>query len=415
MSIMCFLKRLAATAWAWAWLAHAAEDAVQKYYGSFESPAFENTTYDELKHLLLRGRPFVVLGGAKGLPMSSWNCDAVQKEFPDSRIRHEGGKSDVNGIKMSSDWQKLVKPFPLAKRFPDGAPQNRPFYWDIAKAFQNEQHRKWGKNPGQAVKKLVESSAVPYFLPKQESRSMGFSSEMWFHPKDAGAAAHMDPHCRTTISMSFSGTRKWRMMVPPAEPHPDGYFDGEVYGARDPSRKNEWQPTFEFEAPAGSAVIVYPGMIHETRTVSEECSSSISQTFSVPIAAAYYRAFWPRFAMIHEDIGRCSDVVEGMVTLGSGTRVKPSKAEKARSAAEAFAAKVDTDGDKIVSEAEINAVNRSPDPEGGSTRMLEELVAFHDVNDDGTVTIQEIVDSWVMYASAMARVKAMTRGRQPEL
>ena len=38
------------------------------------------------------------------------------------------------------------------------------------------------------------------------------------------------------------------MMLPPAEPHRSGYFDGEVYGARDPSRKGEWQPTFEIEA-----------------------------------------------------------------------------------------------------------------------------------------------------------------------
>lgn len=392
------------------------EDAVLKHYGSFDAPAFANVTYEELKPLLLRGRPFVVVDGAKGLPMSSWDCDFVQKEFPNSRIRHEGGKSDVNAIKMSSEWQKLVKPFPAASNFPEGAPRNRPFYWDIAKAFQDERHRKWGKDPQKVVNKLVQSSGVPYFLPKQETTSMGHSSEMWFHPKDAGAAAHMDPHCRTTISLCFSGTRKWRMMVPPAKPHPSGYFDGEVYGARDRSRRNEWQPTFSFEAPAGSAIIVYPGMIHETRTTSEECSSSISQTFSVPVAAAYYRAFWPRFAMIHEDVGRCSHVVEGMVTLGSGKRVKPAKGDKGRESAQAFAAKIDKDGDKIISEAEIHAVNKVSDPEGSNhPRLLEELVAFHDVDEDGIVTTKEIVDSWLMYADAMAKVKALKKGQGSDM
>ena len=114
---------------------------------------------------------------------------------------------------------------------------------------------------------------------------MGKSSEMWFHPKGAGAVtgsrssaeyaagapAHMDPHCQTTVSFCFSGVRKWRMMLPPARPHPEGYFDGQVYDT------GEWQPTFELTAPAGSAIVVYPGMIHETLSVGEECSSSISQ------------------------------------------------------------------------------------------------------------------------------------------
>merc|ERR1719387_756562 len=107
-------------------------------------------------------------------------------------------------------------------------------------------------------------------------------------------------------------------MVPPQEPHPEGYFDGMIYGAYDERRRGEWSPTFELEAPAGSAVVVFPGMIHETVSTGEACSSSISQTFQAPIAAAYYRAFWPRFALIDEDVGQCGYVVESMVTLGTG-------------------------------------------------------------------------------------------------
>ena len=97
------------------------------------------------------------------------------------------------------------------KDFPEGAPRGRPFYWDIAKAFRDEPHRKWGKKPAEAVKKLVSSSAVPYWLPSQDARQMGGSSEMWFHPPGSGAPAHMDPHCQTTVSFCFSGKRKWRM------------------------------------------------------------------------------------------------------------------------------------------------------------------------------------------------------------
>ena len=49
----------------------------------------------------------------------------------------------------------------------------------------------------------------------------------------SGALAHMDPHCQTTVSFCFSGARKWRMMLPPAQPHPEGYFDGQIYGVHD--------------------------------------------------------------------------------------------------------------------------------------------------------------------------------------
>jgi len=394
-------------------LPRAPEASVKDYYSSFEAPRLDNTTYSEVQKLLLQGRPFVVLDGARGLPMASWDCDFVKKEFPDSRIRQEGTDSDVNAVKMSSDWTSLVKPFKAAKRFPPGAPKNRPFYWDIAKASQDEKHRKWGKKPREVVQKIVSSSAVPYWLPNQETTSMGSSSEMWFHPPGAGAPAHMDPHCSTTVSFCFSGRRKWRMMVPPEEPHPSGYFDGEIYGASDPKRQGEWQPTFEVEAPAGSAVIVYPGMVHETVSTGEACSSSISQTFDVPVAAAYYRAFWPRFALIGEDVGNCGYVVSGMVTFNSRTRISPAKEEEARKAGKVFASKVDKDGDGKISAAEMEAIGGKASKKQPNRRSLEELVSFHDVDRDGEVTAKEVEESWVMYATAMHRVKS--RPRQQEL
>jgi len=237
----------------------APDDVIMKHYGSFKSPVFNNTSFDAVKMHLMRGVPMVIKDGARGLPMASWTCDYVKKEFPKSRIRQEGGRSDTNDIPMTSDWTAKQSRFPAADDFPEGAPKMRPFYWDIAKASQDEHHRQWGANPEKVVRKLVQKSAVPYWLPGQDAANMGQSSEMWFHPPGAGAPAHMDPHCQTTVSFCFSGKRKWRMMLPPSKPHPQGYFDGEIYGARDKSRRGEWEPTFEFEAPAGSAVLVYPG------------------------------------------------------------------------------------------------------------------------------------------------------------
>lgn len=379
------------------------EPSVEDYYGgSFAPVAFVNTSFSAVLPLLLKGRPFVVTDGARGLPMASWDCESAQKLFPNSRIRHEGGKSDVNGVPMASDWINRTKPYRNSEQFPEGAPKFRPFYWDITKAFMDEGHRKWGKNAQQVADKIVQSSKVPYWLPQQDEKFMGKMSEMWFHPPGAGAVAHMDPHCQTTVSFCFSGARKWRMMVPPAEPHKDGYSDGMIYGADDQTRKGEWQPTFEFDAPAGSAVLVYPGMVHETLSNGEQCSSSVSQTFTLPVAAAYYRSFWPRFSLVKEDVGNCAEVVENMVTLGSGKKVPPAKPKAAEKTGAAFVAKVDSDKDGILSKSEISEVNQRTTYDG--KRTLEELISFHDVDDDGIVTVKEAIESWVMFATSSFRV-----------
>ena len=86
-----------------------ADGIIKKHYGDFSTPVLEDTTFDAVKKHLLKGVPFVVNDGAKGMPMASWSCDHVKKKFPGSKIRQEGGRSDVNEIKMSSDWTKLEK------------------------------------------------------------------------------------------------------------------------------------------------------------------------------------------------------------------------------------------------------------------------------------------------------------------
>ena len=91
-----------------------------------------------------------------------------------------------------------------------------------------------------------------------------------------------------------------------------------------------------------------------------------------------------------------------MVTLGSGTRVRPSPAESARKAGQKFAAKIDANGDGSVSEAEIEATNQRE-------RTASELVSFHDVDDNGIVSVAEVADSWVMYATAMLMVQQQHR------
>merc|ERR1712151_476509 len=101
-----------------------------------------------------------------------------------------------------------------------------------------------------------------------------------------------------------------------------------------------------------------------------------------------------------------------MVTLNSGKRIQPAKEEKARKDGKAFANKVDGDGDGVISASEMAAA-RGKASARHQRRTAEELVSFHDVDKDGVVTTKEVEESWVMFATAMHRVKARTR--RPEL
>ena len=78
---------------------------------------------------------------------------------------------ETNGIRMNSNWPEMAKAYPDAGAYPVGAPKTRPFYWDIAKAYQAERERKWGKDPKKVVKKILETSQVPYWLPEQSAKA----------------------------------------------------------------------------------------------------------------------------------------------------------------------------------------------------------------------------------------------------
>eukprot|EP00913_Durusdinium_trenchii_P004676 g4341.t1 len=113
---------------------------------------------------------------------------------------------------MNSNWQQKVSKYPGAEKYPEGAPRIRPFYWDIAKAYEDEKERQWGKDPRKVVQQIVKTSQVPYWLPPQSAtdakqhcsfrKIQDCLEEMWRESdasaKGAGARAHMDPHCKTT-------------------------------------------------------------------------------------------------------------------------------------------------------------------------------------------------------------------------
>ena len=77
-----------------------------------------------------------------------------------------------------------------------------------------------------------------------------------------------------------------------------------------------------------------------------------------PVPAAYFRAFWPRFALVGEDVGGCTAVVEQLVVLRSAVRARPAPKTVALKAAKHFAHKAPTWGPGGEKHPEISGKNR---------------------------------------------------------
>ena len=76
-------------------------------------------------------------------------------------------------------------------------------------------------------------------------------------------------------------------------------------------------------------------------------------------------------------------------------------------AADKFIASADANHDGTFSEDEIKKLNRH------GQRTIAELVAFHDVNEDGVVSTKEVKDSWVMYATSIYELMKITKTTPP--
>merc|ERR1712118_4733 len=98
----------------------------------------------------------------------------------------------------------------------------------------------------------------------------------------------MDEHCISTIATTLSGVKQWRLAPIPAEPNPNGYFDGLVY------ERGEWDPMYNFTTAPGESLIFPPGMLHEGKSVGEDCVASITYQFPFPAPVEYFRTWFPR-------------------------------------------------------------------------------------------------------------------------
>ena len=257
-------------------------------YASLNTSCFED--------LVISGVPFIVTDATErtqGWGMHGWDCKYFADTFPDATILTQYTGDDGTYSTMANGV--LNKNVP--SNCPDSnGPQLGPQYWGIKEAADSsgrsgDGHTEVGAEQKPHLKKVRAATKLPYFMNNTVSiDDLLQSPEVWLSKPKAGAQAHADGHCESTISIQLSGVKRWRLSPMPMDGrpmHPEKdtfvFYDGGPY--RYPGG---WVVSHIGELHPGEALIMPPGFIHESLVTSDVCAASITYQFSTPLAARYW-------------------------------------------------------------------------------------------------------------------------------
>jgi len=342
-------------------------------------PRVRNLSPEDFIKLAQAGKPFVVTDMIKDLKMAGWTCDTIREEFKDGRMHQEYGASaarDLDDQRIGDlSWKTAKAPSGAADR---KAPQLAPFYWGV----------KDGKDR-QMLHKVRQFVTFPYFMDEQRNfqEVMG-SPEFWFSMPGAGAKAHMDAHCESTMTLQLDGSKRWRIALASQTNRSQRlgtYGDGAVY-----RRAEGWQPTYDFVLEKGEALFFPPAFIHESTNVGDNCAASITHQYSYPMASGFFRAWWPRTRRIG-DMNECWGKISSWANLGRHGVLGQPRTAASVEALRLFKA-ADTNGDGSLAMPELT---RST----GHHEAAMNSRGFHDTDQDGVISEDEFVRNYVLWSA----------------
>ena len=239
------------------------------------------------------------------------------------------------------------------------------------------------------LRKVQQFSRIPYFMDKDRNMQEVLGSpEFWFSMPGAGAKAHMDAHCESTMSIQLDGTKRWRIGLASTTDKfqpPGTYGDGQAY-----KNPGGWTPTYDFNLTKGEALFFPPAFIHESNNVGTECAASITHQYSFPMAAGFFRAWWPRIRRVG-DMNECWGKISSWATLGKHGVEGTPKNEATKHAASLFAS-LDTDENGVVTIQEMQK-------QMGDLEAAQNSMGFHDTNHDGKCTKEEFLRNYALWSS----------------
>lgn len=392
----------------------------------------KNLTNEQFVYHARRGYPILVEDWGDNMIYNGWTGKDFATEFPFGYMKAEyiqdmpGFRRKDHDTKIIDDelrfklgtfrpdgktlWHNFSRPASKKYRHDPLKPITGPYVWHVKDELTAKQ------------KKLVQARfEAPRFLRDPlNSQKLNDSFEIWFSPgAGTGAGAHNDGYCESVVSLQLRGDKKWRKMLEPDMTflHSFDEFDGGVYEA------GFWEPDLGFFNRQGGAVIWPPGYLHETKTAQPpdgECGTAITMQFSFPQPVQFLRAFLPRLSLSSE-VGHCvagqwSSYISFYVP---GIRPTPSAQKMGQQLAAIFK-NIDLDVNGKITVEEVSQYFES-----GSTRELNEekhrfpqkhwdlvvkfkaqdTVAYHDADNDMTVSKQELWDSLVQWNVVRIRMR----------
>jgi len=401
------------------------------YFGPLgsEIPKFTNISSKEFWKAAVLGKVLVVSDALKGAAFEGWTCDTLVSDFPNSKHRREydwkRNPNDENRVRMGDpSWTTRaeygVGTEDSLKKDPE-VPPYAPFYWAIREHRQgcrDTDVRRDCAGPQKEIDKFraVLRKSVPYFLDPQNSDALFDYTEVWSGAQDAGARAHMDSHCMSSLQYLLSGQRRWRISHLPRMPRGAGkvtkdvvFDDGVVY-------PNGWTPSHQTVVEEGSALFWPPGWIHETKNLAPQCHLAVVTQFTIPAPIHYFRNFYNRVMRIG-DLQGCWADIKAWANLGGKLPKQYPRYAKAMEMADQMFEKLDGDKDGILTLAEfkqgVPAGRRGLVPP-----IYEGSFLWYDLDLDEQVTRVEFTDTfgrWCETEFQIRKEKELRPDKLPQL
>eukprot|EP00658_Telonema_sp_P-2_P020535 TRINITY_DN18125_c0_g1_i1.p1 TRINITY_DN18125_c0_g1~~TRINITY_DN18125_c0_g1_i1.p1 ORF type:complete len:403 (+),score=67.52 TRINITY_DN18125_c0_g1_i1:161-1369(+) len=264
---------------------------------------------------------------------------------------------------------------------------------------------------------------LPYFI-EPNPMNLEFTKErieFFIGMPGSGAAVHTDGVCEAIFSVQLSGVKRWRLSpLPP--------YTRAVQARAPDMQSGAWDPSFVFDLHPGEAVFFPPSLMHETKTVGDECSLSASLQIRYPFPVGHIRDFKTR--LIHsQEVSFCFEHWAPFIT-GHKDGVREMyrqiiKGQDPNNVVQSFFNQIDTNRDGLASMPEkirhfkwVIKQHRGQ-VEFTAAEEAKDWFAFNDVNKDGKVTFEEYkelqLDIQTTYATAIEQGACDEMGCHPNV
>ena len=366
-----------------------------------------NITREQFREYAIRGQPVIVTDGMRDWGgRGKWTCDYFHHTFPNEDV---GGFTAYKADALK--WRKKLGDPWFLTREALGTPQEEAdpknptvmsWYFSALGVDGTRGHEIKRNETVSAI--IREDLRVPYFLDQTPlNRDTVFGRvEFFFGTDGAGVHPHTDPVCQWIFSGQASGRKSWRLSLPYnidalERANPSYRFrpsDGNTLLAIMANKA----PLYEFTLLPGELMFFPPGMIHTTKAVGPECSTSLSLQFASPNPVQYLKEF--STDLVSDIIGASKCYLDHFNAWLFGDRLPARDASPAalRVFCDLKFAEMDLDKSEAISPAEALVFYTAMHADGSSAGGLivddagldaDSFVLAHDTNQDGLVSKHE--------------------------